>query len=142
MYKVLVENGLIVKDLSNTTEPIVKKGQAILIIEQSPYTVDEVFRELTSVELLPATLKQWKENRQSMIDSLSISYNAIEYQADEASQDRINRAINGLFDDTTIIQWKAKDNSKQNLTRIDLKNILALAVQEQTRIWFADEPIL
>lgn len=63
--------------------------------------------------------------------------NNVVYQGDETSQDRISRTINGLPDDMTTISWKANDNSPQELTRVDLKEILFLAGQEQTRIWFS-----
>lgn len=78
-----------------------------------------------------------KSNRQVLVDSIEVEYNGISYQGDETSQDRMSRAINGLPDDMTTISWKASDNSSQELTRVDLKEILFLAGQEQTRIWFS-----
>lgn len=77
-----------------------------------------------------------KQNMQMKIDSIEINYNGVVYQGDEKSQDRISRAINRLPDNTTIIPWKAKDNSSQLLTKIDLKEILFLAGEEQTKILF------
>lgn len=82
-----------------------------------------------------ATVK--KSNRQVLVDSIEVEYNGILYQGDETSQGRMSRAINGLPDDTTTISWKASNNSSQELTRVDLKEILFLAGQEQTRIWFS-----
>lgn len=81
-------------------------------------------------------LLQIKNNRQIQVSNIEVKYNGVIYQGDETSQDRMSRAINGLPDDTTTISWKAKDNSSQELNRLDLKEILFLAVQEQTRIWF------
>lgn len=63
--------------------------------------------------------------------------NNVVYQGDETSQDRMSRAINGLPDNMTTISWKASDNSSHELTRVGLKEILFLAGQEQTRIWFS-----
>ena len=77
-----------------------------------------------------------KANRTILVENIEVEYNGVVYQGDETSQDRLSRAINGLPDDTTTISWKAKDNSSQELTRLDLKEILFLAGQEQTRIWF------
>ena len=77
-----------------------------------------------------------KANRTILVENIEVEYNGVVYQGDETSQDRMSRAINGLPDDTTTISWKAKDNSSQELTRLDLKEILFLAGQEQTRIWF------
>lgn len=77
-----------------------------------------------------------KSNRLVSVSNIEVEYKGVIYQGDETSQDRMSRAINGLPDNTTIIPWKAKDNSSQLLTRIDLKEILFLAGQEQTKIWF------
>ena len=77
-----------------------------------------------------------KANRAIHVENIEVEYNGVVYQGDETSQDRMSRAINGLPDDVTTISWKAKDNSSQELTRLDLKEILFLAGQEQTRIWF------
>ncbi len=77
-----------------------------------------------------------KQNRQILVDNIEVTYKGIVYQGDEKSQDRISRAINGLPSDTATITWKAKDNSSQELTKLDLKEILFLAGQEQTKIWF------
>ena len=77
-----------------------------------------------------------KANRTTLVENIEVEYNGVIYQGDETSQDRMSRAINGLPDDTTTVSWKAKDNSSQELNRLDLKEILFLAGQEQTRIWF------
>ena len=78
-----------------------------------------------------------KASRTILVESIEVKYNGIIYQGDETSQDRMSRAINGLPDDIATILWKAKDNSSHELTRLDLKEILFLAGQEQTRIWFS-----
>lgn len=78
-----------------------------------------------------------KANRTILVESIEVKYNGVSYQGDETSQDRMSRAINGLPDDIATILWKAKDNSSHELTRLDLKEILFLAGQEQTRIWFS-----
>lgn len=77
-----------------------------------------------------------KTNITVAVGNIEVTYQGIVYQGDETSQDRMSRTINGLPDDTTTISWKAKDNSSQELNRLDLKEILFLAGQEQTRIWF------
>ena len=82
-------------------------------------------------------LLQIKSNRTTLVENIEVEYNGVVYQGDETSQDRMSRAINGLPNDTTTISWKAKDNSSQELNRLDLKEILFLAGQEQTRIWFS-----
>jgi hypothetical protein len=77
-----------------------------------------------------------RANRDLAVSNILVEYQGVVYQGDEISQDRMNRAINGLPDDITTITWKDVDNNFQQLTRIDLKEILFLAGQEQTRIWF------
>lgn len=136
MYKILVENGDIIKDLSNSTEPIVGTRQLIMLVEDNPIIDNGTFRDLTSNELLKFNRHIYKIDRQLLVDNIEIEYNGVVYQGDETSQDRMSRAINGLPDDTSTVYWKAKDNSKQELNRIQLKEILYLAGQEQTIIWF------
>ena len=85
-----------------------------------------------------AYLKQIsKANTQILVKVIEVEYDGVIYQGDETSQDRMSRAINGLPDDIATILWRAKDNSSHQLTRLDLKEILFLAVQEQTKIWFS-----
>ena len=98
--------------------------------------VEPVFRELTGVELAPYLNIESKKAKAVAVENIEVEYNGVVYQGDETSQDRMSRAINGMPDDTTTISWMAKDNSSQELNRLDLKEILFLAVQEQTRIWF------
>ena len=76
-----------------------------------------------------------KRDRQILVDNIEVTYKGIVYQGDEVSQSRLSRAITGLSDSVSI-QWKAKDNSIRELTKADLKEILFLAVQKQTEIWF------
>lgn len=121
-------NGYVMLDIEN---PILN------YIEKEDGTIEARFRELLELELLPFTVKEKKELRTLLVANIEVEYNGIVYQGDETSQDRMSRAINGLPDDTTTISWKAKDNSSQELTRLDLKEILFLAGQEHTRIWFS-----
>ena len=106
-------------------------------VENEDGTITSVFRQLEDSELEVFTNAAKKENRQVLVDSIEVEYNGIVYQGDEESQNRMSRAINGLPDDTITISWKSSDNSSQELTRVDLKEILFLAGQEQTRIWFS-----
>ena len=120
-------NGYVLLDIENAVSNYVENEDG----------VKPVFRALTDTELLPFTLKEQKELRNTLVNNIEVEYNGIVYQGDETSQDRMSRAINGLPDDITTILWKASDNSSQELTRLDLKEILFLAGQEQTRIWFS-----
>ena len=75
-----------------------------------------------------------KTEIQELISKIEVEYNGKIYQGDESSQSRISKAINGLTDDSITTEWKAKDNSWNVVTRIDLQQILFLACNEQTRI--------
>lgn len=124
----LKANGYVLLDIENAVSNYV---------ENEDGTIIAVFRQLEDSELKIFTNAAKKENRHVLVDSIEVEYNGILYQGDEESQNRMSRAINGLPDDMTTISWKASDNSSQELTRVDLKEILFLAGQEQTRIWFS-----
>lgn len=94
-----------------------------------------VFRDITEDEFKDGTYAFFKKIKAILISNITVLHNGVEYQGDEESQGRISRAINSLPENCTI-EWKAKDNSKQILTKYDLKEILYLAGQEQTRILF------
>lgn len=78
--------------------------------------------------------QQEKEHRNNLVSSIEIVYDGIVYQGDEVSQGRISRVISSMLDTDTIM-WKAKNNSKVKLTKIDLTKILRLATIEQTKVW-------
>lgn len=78
--------------------------------------------------------QQEKEYRNNLVSSIEIVYDGIIYQGDEISQGRMSRVISSMLDTDTIM-WKAKDNSKVKLTKIDLTQILRLSTIEQTKVW-------
>ena len=78
--------------------------------------------------------QQEKEHRNNLVSSIEIVYDGVVYQGDEVSQGRISRVISSMLDTDTIM-WKAKDNSKVKLTKIDLTQILRLSTIEQTKVW-------
>ena len=83
-----------------------------------------------------------KKNMSLAISKIEIEYNGIIYQGDETSQDRMSRTINGLPDEVSAVPWVAKDNYIQYLTKLDLQQILYLAVQEQSRLLSEGRPLL
>lgn len=105
------------------------------ISDVSGNTHELVFRDITDDEFKDGTYAFFKKVKAILVSNITISHNGVEYQGDEESQSRMSRAINSLPENGTI-EWKAKDNSKQILTKYDLKEILYLAGQEQTRILF------
>ena len=78
--------------------------------------------------------QQEKEYRNNLVSSIEIVYDGMIYQGDEVSQGRMSRVISSMLDTDTIM-WKAKDNSKVKLTKIDLTQILRLSIIEQTKVW-------
>ena len=123
----LINNGYVLLDIEN---PILNH------IENEDGTLSVNFRDLTDEDFREYTSINYKAIRQEAVDNIEVTYNGVIYQGDEDSQSRMSRAINGLPDNTTTIKWKAKDNSSHELNKEDLKQILFLAGQEQTRIWF------
>ena len=122
----IVSNGYIVLDIE---DPILASTT------NEDGTIDIVFRELNQEDYKEYDRINYKSIRDELVKNIVVVHNGIEYQGDEDSQSRMSRTINGLQENGTI-EWKAKDNSKQILSILDLKEILYLAGQEQTRIWF------
>jgi len=91
--------------------------------------------------LLKKKIKSWKKDRQQKVDNIEVTYNNVVYQGDETSQTRMTKAITALPDDTTTIDWIAKDNSVQSLTRVDLKTILLDAGTQQSILWNQGRPV-
>lgn len=91
----------------------------------------------TEDEVISSNIASWKANRKFLVSEIEVEYDGNIYQGDETSQDRMSRALNGLPDDGSIY-WRTKDNSKVSLTKVDLRQILYLAGQKQTEIWFEE----
>lgn len=87
-------------------------------------------------------LKLWKGDRDILVRNIEVTYNAVVYQGDEDSQTRMARAIVALPDDITTINWVAKDNTVNSLTRLDLQAILLDAGNQQSAIWNMGRPTL
>ncbi len=112
----LTSNGYIVLDIEDP----------ILTSTTNEYgTIDVVFRELNQEDYKEYDRINYKSIRDELVKNIVVVHNGIEYQGDEDSQSRMSRAINGLQENGTI-EWKAKDNSKQILSILDLKEILYL----------------
>ena len=94
-----------------------------------------VFRKISDDEFKEGTYKFFKEVRDILVLTIEVTYNGNTYQGDEISQSRMSRAILSMTPEDTI-RWKTADNKEVVLTRSDLSEILRLAGQEQTRLWF------
>jgi len=91
--------------------------------------------------LLKQSITAWKQTRQTLVDNIEVTYKGAIYQGDETSQTRMTKAITALPDDSTTIDWIAKDNLVQSLTRVDLKAILLDAGTQQSVLWNKGRPV-
>ena len=117
---------------------LIANGYSLLDIEEP--MIDGEFRDLTDDELLPIETVKWKANRELLVSQIEVEYEGHIYQGDETSQDRMSRALAVLPDDISTT-WRTSDNQNVSISKDDLKEILFLSGQEQTRIWFENEPI-
>ncbi len=97
---------------------------------------DAHLSQLEQVEIVD----DWKTKRQTAVENIEVVYYGATFQGDEISQGRMSRAIIALPDDETTIEWIAKNNNAVNLTRVELKAILADAGNQQSAIWNAGRP--
>jgi len=109
-------------------------------IEYDKNNPPQEFSELQKQELFKqaktSKLAFLKSTRKKLTAAIKITLNnRKELNGDEKSQDRMNRAINGLPDDTTIISWIDYNNEIIELTKPELKEALQRAGQAQTEIF-------
>lgn len=107
------------------------------IVNGLPTTSD--FR--TAEEILAEAITAWKIDRAMAVEAIEVTHNTVVYQGDEESQTRMARAIVALPDDVTTVDWVAKDNSVNALTRLDLQAILLDAGNQQSAIWNVGRPV-
>ena len=128
-------------DEADENTPFLVNNNYVLIEVDNCYLADnKTFRDLTDDELLPIETVEWKANRELLVSQIEVEYQGRIYQGDETSQDRMSRAL-AVLPDGVNATWRTSDNQNVSITKDDLKEILFLAGQEQTRIWFENEPI-
>lgn len=94
------------------------------------------------VELLPPagptqpTRDQLKQDRQAAVDAITVTVNNMVFDGDEVSQGRMVRALR-VADITgqASCTWVLHDNTAVDVTREELAQALALAMQAQADIW-------
>ena len=133
-----IENGE-VKMTTNTPLDDVMSNYPFEVLElEEEFYTDNDIKVINGelVELSNVIVEQTKNKIKQcqLLADIEVTYDGVIYQGDETSQSRLSRAISSMADDVMIIKWKAKDNSISELNRVDLKQILFLAIQEQTRI--------
>lgn len=107
------------------------------------YQIDgDVIRRVYTVEDIPAEelaardLIARKAERQSAIDTLTVTIDGMVFDGDETSQTRMARAI-VVMQAASIptISWVLHDNTVATVTVTQLTNALAAAGAEQARLW-------
>lgn len=76
-----------------------------------------------------------KDLRQKELDNLTVTLdNGVVLNADEKSQDRLNRAYT-VLGDTGEIVWKDANNNFVKLSGIEIKQALEMAGAKQSALW-------
>ncbi len=105
-----------------------------------PLTDDEIAQvvEAERVNWLPALLaprQAFKARRAEAVQNITVTTQAgSTFDGDEESQTRMARAIFALPEGATV-QWVLADNSIIHATASELREALALAGAEQSRLW-------
>jgi hypothetical protein len=81
-------------------------------------------------------LAEYNYNRLNEVKNIIITLadGVTSLDGNEASQDRMSRAILGMSEDT-IITWVGASGNIYNLNKIQLTEALALSIEAQTAIW-------
>jgi len=88
-------------------------------------------------QYIPNEILGKKAEKLERINELTVVLdNGLEFQVDEESQNRIQRAIKFLhLTDENEIKWKMADNTIQLVSVGDLKKALIKAFAKQSEIW-------
>ena len=81
--------------------------------------------------------RNFKKRKEYLVSRIAITTTSGKiFDGDEASQDRIMRAVQiAAITELTETQWKLANNEIVMVTLDELKEALALAGQEMSRIW-------
>jgi hypothetical protein len=84
----------------------------------------------------PPTREQLKQARQAAVDAITVTVNDKVFDGDETSQGRMARALRvAEITGQTSCTWVLHDNTAVEVTRDELAQALALAMQAQGAIW-------
>ena len=127
-----------------------KVSDLIIPLEKVPYdyfcdVVNDIFYDKSmdsfsksaSAYGIALTLKNAKADKESLVSNIVVStFSDKIFDGDEKSQDRMVRAIQiASITGLTETQWKLANNEIVMVTLDELKEALALAGQEMSRIW-------
>lgn len=93
-----------------------------------------------AIPLPPPTRDELKAKRQEIVDAITVEVNGKVFDGDEISQERMARALK-VADITgqTSCTWVLHDNSAVDVTKDELAQALALALQAQSAVWIIPE---
>ena len=99
--------------------------------------IEQAFTEAERLEHFKQKLiKELKEKRDKQVSQIVVTLDSGEQlNGDEIAQTRMTRALNGLPDDETEIDWIDYNNNTIKLTRPKLREALQKAGQAQTEIY-------
>lgn len=84
----------------------------------------------------------WKRERQTAVDSITVTVDGMVFDGNEASQNRMARVIASVDAMEQTAEWTLANNDVANVTMGQLKQALALATEAQTAIWNEGRPTL
>ncbi len=123
-------------EFTQITEIQFKSFKLFGVFDKTEEEIKQKEEENKLDQIKQAKINYIKQTRTDLVNKIIITLNnGKELNGDEDSQDRINRAINGLPDDTTTINWIDYNNETIELTKPELKEALQKAGQAQTEIF-------
>lgn len=84
----------------------------------------------------------WKRERQTSVDSITVTVDGMVFDGNEVSQNRMARVIASVDAMEQTAEWTLANNDVANVTMGQLKQALALATEAQTAIWDEGRPTL
>ena len=92
------------------------------------------FLAAVGVHRLPLDITLMRQ-RNDNVSALQVTVDELVFDADEASQTRVARAVAALSKASDVIDWKLADNTIVSVTKAQLQKVLQAAVKQQTEIW-------
>jgi hypothetical protein len=92
--------------------------------------------EIDARKVAPPSRDELKAERQAIVDAITVTVNGKVFNGDETSQGRMNRALR-VADITgqASCTWVLADNIPATVTKDELAQALALAMEAQAQVW-------
>lgn len=118
-----------IEDFVRTNPQVVE----IEIVDDLP-VFSEIDFDINLVERVYQNSNEIKNDKEHDLENLTVEYNGLVFDANEISQERINRTIASLEIGDTV-EWILADNTSSNVNKEVLSNVLSLATKKQSEIW-------